>query len=366
MADAGHSSSAGSCPFSGVAVEQDSPLDEQTHAPPKVGTGQISSNHYRLGVEASPTGLLMVDASGSIAMVNRQVESMFGYGRAELIGQRVEKLVPERYRPGHPRLMQQFLDDPKTRLMGRNQDQDLRGVRRDGTEIAIEIGLNPFSDNGERFVLASIVDITERKKQESELRDRVAELQRYRYEMGLLSEMSSLLQHAVTADEAHQIVASFGENLIPCGPGLSAVSVFLTRSSRDGLVRKAHWGRDDNTLRFTPEECWGLRRSQTHYAGDNGDTPPFPRCDHVEHGSWHMCIPMSAHGQSIGLISVCGSAPLQRSERDGVERAGKAIADQLRPRGQQPQPSGIPQSAGAPRPTDGLVQPTAHGGFDGP
>ncbi|MBV1862727.1 MAG: diguanylate cyclase [Nannocystaceae bacterium] len=323
MGDAARTPTGGTCPFTGGGP------DTQTELKPVAAAPGISSNHYRLGVEASPTGLLMVDASGSIAMVNRQVESMFGYGREELLGKRVEALVPERFRAGHPKLMQQFLDNPKTRLMGRSQEQDLRGVRRDGTEIAIEIGLNPFTENGEPFVLASIVDITERKQQESELRDRVAELSRYRYEMGLLSEMSSLLQHAITADEAHQIVASFGENLIPSTDRISAVSVFLTRSSRDGLLRKAHWGHHDKVQRFSPEECWGLRRSQTHYAGDNGDAPPFPRCDHVEQGSWHMCIPMSAHGQSIGLITICGSITLLPSERAGLQRTGKAIADQL-------------------------------------
>jgi len=325
VTDAPHTPPGSDCPFSATVAD----VETET-APHRVpDSDSISANHYRLGVEASPTGLLMVDASGSIAMVNRQVESMFGYGRDELLGKRVEALVPARFRAGHPDLMRQFLDNPKTRLMGRSQDQDLYGVRRDGTEISIEIGLNPFSENGERFVLASIVDITERKKQESELRDRVAELQRYRYEMGLLSEMSSLLQHAITPDEAHQIVANFGENLIPCSARISLVSVFLTRSSRDGLVRKAHWGRSDKVLRFSPEECWGLRRSQSHYAGDNGDAPPLPRCEHVDHGSWHMCIPMAAHGQSIGLITVCGAVPLSGSERDGLERTGKAIADQL-------------------------------------
>jgi len=287
----------------------------------------ISAEQYRLGVEASPTGLLMVSGSGRITMVNRQVEAMFGYDRSELLGARVEMLIPERFRAGHPQMMQRYLKSPSTRFMG--QGRDLFGVRKDGTELAIEIGLNPSREGNGDYVLASIVDVTERKKQEAELRERVTELQRYQAEMGLLSEMSSLLQHAICPEEAHQIVSIFGEKLLPCEDATCCVSVYLTRASRDGLERKAHWGQGDPVGRFLPEECWGLRRSQTHFSGRDGAAPAFPRCAHIKDGTWHMCIPMSAHGQSIGLISMGGHLPPSTAVRMGKERIGKAIADQL-------------------------------------
>lgn len=289
--------------------------------------GGISPNQYRHGVEAAPTGLLMVDSAGLITMVNQRLESMFGYKRTELLGKRIEVLIPERFRRGHPALLQGFLDNPKARFMG--QGTDLAGARKDGSEMAIEIGLNPFVEAGKRYVLASIVDVTERKAQQAELNIRVDELQGYRYEMGLLSEMSSLLQHAVSAEEAHDIVSIFGKKLIRCDRHVGSVAVFLVRASRDGLERKAHWGTGAAVARFSPEECWGLRRLQTHYSGDDGQRPQFPKCGHAEEEGWHMCIPMSAHGQSIGLICLSGPDSLGDRERTGLERVGKSIADQL-------------------------------------
>ncbi|MBL4685509.1 MAG: diguanylate cyclase [Nannocystaceae bacterium] len=290
-------------------------------------TRDVSQNQYRHGVEAAPTGLLMVDSGGLITMVNQRLEAMFGYNRTELLGKRIEVLIPRRMQAAHPALLQGFLDNPKARFMG--QGTDLTGARKDGSEMAIEIGLNPFVEGGKRYVLASIVDVTERKIQQEELKSRVEELQGYRYEMGLLSEMSSLLQHAVSSDEAHNIVSIFGQKLIRSDDYVASVSVFLVRASRDGLERKAHWGTGEAVPRFSPEECWGLRRLQTHYSGDDGENPAFPRCSHAKEDGWHMCIPMSAHGQSIGLICMAGPGSLAGAERGSLERVGKSIADQL-------------------------------------
>jgi PAS domain S-box-containing protein len=121
----------------------------------------------RLIVEAVPSALLMVNRKGRIKMVNAQVESVFGYQRDKLIGQPVEILVPERFREIHPNHRNGFFADPSVRAMGAGRD--LYGLRRDGLEVPIEIGLSPIVVNEEMFVLASIIDISKRKSAEINL-----------------------------------------------------------------------------------------------------------------------------------------------------------------------------------------------------
>lgn len=97
----------------------------------------------RAAVESSPSGLLMVDSAGRIVLVNRQVELLLGFTREELLGQPVEMLVPERYRGQHPAFRTGFLADPRIRAMGHGRD--LFALRKDGSEIPVEIGLNPVA-----------------------------------------------------------------------------------------------------------------------------------------------------------------------------------------------------------------------------
>jgi PAS domain S-box-containing protein len=121
---------------------------------------RASEERFRLVVEDAPNAMIMVDEAGRIALVNAQAERLFGYARAELVGKPVETLVPERHRHGHEGLRRQFLSAPQARNPG--PGRDLHGLRRDGTEVPIEIGLNPIRTTEGAFVLASVVDITER------------------------------------------------------------------------------------------------------------------------------------------------------------------------------------------------------------
>ena len=127
-----------------------------------------SAEQFRLAIEAAPTGMLMMDSAGAIVLVNAQIEKMFGYPRAELLGERVERLVPERFRAHHPDLRKGFFGDPKTRAMGAGRE--LYGLRKDGTEVPIEIGLNPLRTSEGDFVLSSIADITERQRANEQFR----------------------------------------------------------------------------------------------------------------------------------------------------------------------------------------------------
>jgi PAS domain S-box-containing protein len=127
-----------------------------------------SEEQFRLAVEAAPSGMLMVNQSGRIVLINAQIEELFGYSRDELLGQPVEVLVPEVSRLQHVEHRQKFFSDPRARRMG--EGRDLFGLRKNGDEFPVEIGLNPIHTAEGVRVLASVVDITERKRAEEQFR----------------------------------------------------------------------------------------------------------------------------------------------------------------------------------------------------
>jgi protein-histidine pros-kinase len=125
-------------------------------------------NELRLVVEAAPIAIVVADAEGRIVLVNDQACRLFGYEEDEMLGIPVESLVPQRFRHGHPGMRGEYLAGPTTRAMG--VGRDLFGLRKDGTEVPIEIGLNPIATAQGAFTLATIADITERKNAEEHLR----------------------------------------------------------------------------------------------------------------------------------------------------------------------------------------------------
>jgi PAS domain S-box-containing protein len=126
-----------------------------------------ANEQFRLVVESAPNAIILVDKSGEISLVNKQTEALFGYSRIELIGQTVEILLPINLKQSHPNLRNMFLAAPQTRAMGAGRD--LYARRKDGSEFPVEIGLNPIETMSGNQVLASIIDISERKKIENEV-----------------------------------------------------------------------------------------------------------------------------------------------------------------------------------------------------
>ena len=117
-------------------------------------------------LDAAPTGMMLVDEGGLILMANQLLAMQFGYVNTELLGQPVEVLIPDRLRTNHPEHFKRFFAAPESRPMGLGRE--LYGKRKDGTEFTVEIGLNPLRHEDATYVLASLVDITERKKREAQ------------------------------------------------------------------------------------------------------------------------------------------------------------------------------------------------------
>jgi PAS domain S-box-containing protein len=137
---------------------------------------KLSDERFRLVVEACPSGMIMTDADGKIVLINAEAERLFGYARQELFGRSIDILVPAMTRPGHGRLREDFVAAPEARRMGIGRD--LYGARKNGTQIPIEIGLNPIQTSDGLMILSAITDISERKRATQELANRSEQLER--------------------------------------------------------------------------------------------------------------------------------------------------------------------------------------------
>lgn len=194
-------------------------------------TGQsiAAERRFRLVVEAAPSGMVMVDRTGAIVMVNAQAERMFGYSRDELLGQSVETLVPTRYRRHHPGLREAFHNEPRARPMGAGRE--LYALRKDGSEFPVEIGLTPIETDEGLMVLSSVVDITERKTAEVALRESERRLQELHAELLHVSRLSAMGQMAAMV--AHEL----NQPLTAISNYMEAVSTMLGRGGELPLPR---------------------------------------------------------------------------------------------------------------------------------
>jgi PAS domain S-box-containing protein len=152
--------------------------DRRAPQDPRVSRDSAEELMQRI-VEAAPCGMVMIDTEGSIVLVNPRAESMFGYARGELIGNPLEKLLPERFRGAHGAHRHQFAGTPSMRQMG--VGRDLAARRKDGSEFPVEIGLSPVPGDEGGLVLAAVTDITRHKDMQLELRQANANLEEFTY-----------------------------------------------------------------------------------------------------------------------------------------------------------------------------------------
>lgn len=121
-------------------------------------------------------GILVVNETGEIVRINPSAEKLFGYDLGELIGNKIEVLVPRQLAEKHQRHRDGFNVNPHARAMG--SGFDLKGLRKDGSEFPVEISLSPYSGPEGKFVIAFIVDITARKQAEEKIISYSADLEK--------------------------------------------------------------------------------------------------------------------------------------------------------------------------------------------
>ncbi len=160
--------------------------------------------------ECATEGIILTDSKGCIVRVNPAAEKMFGFSSDELVGKKIEILIPKRFADNHPNHRERFNHNPHNRTMG--MGRDLFASRKDGFEFPVEVSLGHYKQNNEAFVIAFIVDITERKKVEANLVKRKIELEQLTDEIQILNtdlegkviERTQILQEALQQLEQSQ------------------------------------------------------------------------------------------------------------------------------------------------------------------
>ncbi|MEM6989225.1 MAG: ATP-binding protein [Myxococcota bacterium] len=182
------------------AVEHSGPLQIE---PPERGT---SEDAIRLAIDAAPIAIVAVAEDGSIVTGNRQAESMLGYARGELEGVCVDALLPEAQRSRHTKLRERYAAMPTARAMA--VDKELVALRKDGSEIRVEVGLSPYIAGPGRLVLASMYEVTQDRQSAARLRRTLMELERSNEE---LEQFAYVVSHDL--QEPLRMVSSYTELL---------------------------------------------------------------------------------------------------------------------------------------------------------
>lgn len=149
------------------------------------GRMEFNISHITSLFENATEGFIVTDAAANIILVNPSACRMFHYQPGELIGQKIEILIPANFRAGHIKLREGFYEDPRNRVMGHGRD--LFGQKKGGETFPVEVSLSTYVQDNERYVIAFIIDITHRKQIEQNMLNQQQQLEKMANEMRKLN-----------------------------------------------------------------------------------------------------------------------------------------------------------------------------------
>ena len=257
-----------------------------------------AEERFRRLIESAPDALVVVDHSEQIVLVNARTEKLFGYARAELLGQRVELLMPETLRQRHVDQCLAYLANPRPRPMA--QQQNLHCRRKDGQVFPAEISLNPIECEEEILICAEICDITERRQWEA----KVAANLRIQ---STLSEILQISLHSTTLEEQLEqtidlLLSISWIALEPKG------AIFVVDENPEMLVMKAQRGLSAEVIagcaRVPFGNCLCGRASGSRQIVAARSTHPHheKRCEALPHS--HYCVPIVSGDKALGVITL--------------------------------------------------------------
>ena len=302
-------------------------------------THEDVADTMRLILESTGEGIYGINPAGLCTFVNRAAARMFGAEPADLLGKDVHKLFHHTRADGraYPAdecpIGKTYADGVSARV------EDEVFWRLDGSSFPVVYSSFPIVDKAvNKGAVIAFSDVTGQRAIEDELREAndklrawVTDLERRNHEANLLNEMGDLLQSCYTAEEAQGAIAEFVQKLFP---GESGALCML--NERNLVEAIAIWGTAPvGEQIFAPEDCWALRRGQTHVVTDPHHGL---HCAHL--GPYavapYLCVPMMAKGQAMGVLHVmlAANAPLGRSvesmqplARTVAEHVGLAMAN---------------------------------------
>ena len=321
-------------------------FDPPRSAPaPEVGApapqmDETSRAGLHLLMEAAPVAIAAVDGAGRIFYANAKLEEMFGYARAELYGQALEVLIPERFQRDHIAHRQDYREHPHVRPMG--SGMDLMARRKDGTEFPIEVGLSYIPPSsapqdrsfppGEMVVMASIVDVTRRKQTEEMLEHRVEErtreIERRRRVSDSLRDTLALLNSNRPAQEILDHIAAQASRLL----GAEATAIYQLQDHEpdegEPLTILASFGLPDEYLTSERIARHGSAFSNAvfdglpvaHLEGDAPPAAPGPAPEDFAYYQAQLAVPLATQENIYGGLMLYYREP-RRFSAEEIELA---------------------------------------------
>lgn len=271
-----------------------------------------SEDRYRELFENASDIIYTHDLDGKLISVNRAVERITGYTRAEALQLNIKEIIA----PEYVQLGRKMTDSQNAGEVPLNYELEI--LSKEGKRIALGISTRPVFRGGKAVAIQGIArDITNRKRTEAALQEAnqkleawVSELEERTREMTLLNDMGDILRACLTTEEAYNVIVRVAQQVFPVQVG----ALYVISSSRNLVESVAVWGDPSLAERsFSPHECWALRRGRTHWV-ENSRSGLI--CRHIHHppADGYLCIPMMAQSEAIGVLHLTQPQNIKMTE----------------------------------------------------